>query len=104
MLGEPAWLLGNPLRGAHVTTFTAGSLPQERKREQILGFLHALVPKRDENLAQRVYRGELVTVSYDKLYAITSCVAREQELVAYAQKHITELETRLTRLLRPEPD
>src|SRR5713226_265065 len=76
------------------------SLLQERKLEQLLGLLHALVPDGAENLAQRVERGELVTVSYDKLFAITSCVAGVQELVASAQKHITELETRLTRPLR----
>lgn len=80
------------------------SLLQDRKLEQLLGLLHALVPKGTENLAQRVERGELVTVSYDKLFAITSCVAGVQELVTSAQKHITELEARLTRPLRREPD
>ena len=80
------------------------SLLQERKLEQLLGLLHALVPDGAENLAQRVERGELVTVSYDKLYAITSCVAGVQELVASAQKYITEMEARLTRPLRREPD
>jgi CheY-like chemotaxis protein len=80
------------------------SVLQERKLEQLLGLLHALVPKGTENLAQRVERGELVTVSYDKLYAITSCVAGVQELVASAQKYITELEAQLTRPLRREPD
>jgi len=80
------------------------SLLQERKLEQLLGLLHALVPDGAENLAQRVERGELVTVSYDKLFAITSCVAGVQELVASAQKYITEMEARLTRPLRREPD
>ncbi len=80
------------------------SLLQERKLEQLLGLLHALVPDGTENLAQRVERGELVTVSYDKLYAITSCVAGVQELVTSAQKYITEMEARLTRPLRREPD
>ena len=80
------------------------SLLQERKLEQLLGLLHALVPDGTENLAQRVERGELVTVSYDKLYAITSCVAGVQELVASAQKYITEMEARLTRPLRRDPD
>lgn len=80
------------------------SLLQERKLEQLVGLLHALVPKGTENLAQRVERGELVTVSYDKLYTITSCVAGVQELVASAQKYITELEAQLTRPLRREPD
>jgi CheY-like chemotaxis protein len=80
------------------------SLLQERKLEQLVGLLHALVPKGTENLAQRVKRGELVTVSYDKLYTITSCVAGVQELVASAQKYISELEAQLTRPLRREPD
>lgn len=80
------------------------SMLQERKLEQLLGLLHALVPKGTENLAQRVERGELVTVSFDKLFAITSCVAGVQELVTSAQKQITELEARLTRPLRREPD
>ena len=80
------------------------SLLQERKLEQLLGLLRALVPDGAENLAQRVERGELVTVGFDKLFAITSCVAGVQELVASAQKHITELEARLTRPLRREPD
>jgi CheY-like chemotaxis protein len=80
------------------------SLLQERKLEQLLGLLHALVPKGTENLAQRVERAELVTVSYDKLFAITSCVAGVQELVASAQKYITEMEAPLTRPLRREPD
>ena len=80
------------------------SLLQERKLEQLLGLLHALVPKGTENLAQRVERGDLVTVTYDKLYAITSCVAGVQELVASAQKYISDLEAQLTRPLRREPD
>ena len=82
----------------------SSSLLQERKLAQLLGLLHALVPKGTENLAQRVERGELVTVTYDKLYAITSCVAGVQELVASAQKYISELEAQLTRPLRREPD
>ena len=80
------------------------SLLQERKLEQLLGLLRALVPDGAENLAQRVERGELVTVGFDKLFAITSCVAGVQELVTSAQKYITELEARLTRPLRREPD
>lgn len=76
------------------------ALVQERRLEQLQGLLHALVPAGTENLAQRVERGELVTVSYDKLFAITSCVAGVQELVAAAQQYITDLEGRLTRPLR----
>src|SRR5262245_41916154 len=78
------------------------ALVQERRLEKLQGLLHALVPAGTENLAQRVERGELVTVSYDKLFAVTSCVAGVQELVAAAQKSITELEARLTRPLRKE--
>jgi len=43
-------------------------------------------------------------VSYDKLFAITSCVAGVQELVASAQKFIAALEAWLTGPLRREPD
>ena len=78
------------------------ALVQERRLEKLQGLLHALVPAGTENLAQRVERGELVTVSYDKLFAVTSCVAGVQELVVAAQKSITELEARLTRPLRKE--
>ena len=78
------------------------ALLQERKLEQLQSLLNALVPAGTENLAQRVERGELVTVSFDKLFAITSCVAGVQELVTAAQRNIKELEGRLTRPLRPE--
>ena len=80
------------------------ALLQERKLEQLQSLLNALVPTGTENLAQRVERGELVTVSFDKLFAITSCVAGVQELVTAAQRSIKELEGRLTRPLRPESD
>jgi response regulator RpfG family c-di-GMP phosphodiesterase len=80
------------------------ALLQEHKLEQLQSLLNALVPAGTENLAQRVERGELVTVSFDKLFAITSCVAGVQELVAAAQPYITELEARWTRPLRREPE
>ena len=80
------------------------SLLQERKLEQLQSLLNALVPAGTENLAQRVERGELVTVSFDKLFAITSCVAGAHELVTAAQRSIKELEGRLTRPLRPASD
>jgi DNA-binding response OmpR family regulator len=80
------------------------SLLQEAKLEQLQGLLDALVPTGTDNLAQRVERGELVTVGYDKLFAITSCVAGVQELVTTAQRYISELEDRLTRPLRGKPD
>jgi CheY-like chemotaxis protein len=80
------------------------SLLQERKLEQLQGLLNALVPEGTENLTQRVEQGDLVTVSYDKLFAITSCVAGVQELVAVAQRNISDLEARLTRPLRRGPE
>jgi two-component system response regulator RpfG len=80
------------------------ALVQERKLEQLQSLLNALVPAGTENLAQRVERGELVTVSFDKLFAIASCVAGMQELVTAAQQNIKALEARLTRPLRPEPE
>ncbi len=80
------------------------SLLQEEKLEQLQSLLNALVPAGTDNLAQRVERGELVTVSYDKLFAITSCVAGVQELVTFAQRNIADLEARLTRPLRGKPD
>jgi CheY-like chemotaxis protein len=80
------------------------ALLQERKLEQLQSLLTALVPAGTENLAQRVERGELVTVSFDKLFAITSCVAGVQELVAAAQQNIKELEGHLTRPLRREQE
>lgn len=46
------------------------------------------------------YRGELVTVAYDKLFAITSCVAGVQELVVAAQRNIADLEKQLIKPLR----
>lgn len=80
------------------------ALLQERKLEQLQTLLNALVPAGTENLAQRVERGELITVSFDRLFAITSCVAGVQELVTAAQQNIKELEGRLTRPLRREAD
>ena len=76
------------------------ALLQERKLEQLQSLLNALVPAGTENVAQRVERRELVTVSFDKLFAIASCVAGVQELVAAAQTNIDELEAKLTRPLR----
>ena len=80
------------------------SLLQEDKLEQLQSLLNALVPAGSDNLAQRVERGELVTVGYDKLFAITSCVAGVQELVTLAQRSIADLEARLARPLRGKPD
>ena len=80
------------------------SLLQERKLEQLQGLLRSLVGEGTENLAKRIEQGELVTVAYDKLFAITSCVAGVQELVTAAQRYISDLETQLTRPLRRAKD
>lgn len=80
------------------------SLLQDRKLEELQNLLNALVPEGTMNLAQRVERGELVTVSYDDLFAITSCVAGVQELVTAAQQFISDLENRLSTPLRRRPD
>lgn len=72
------------------------SLLQQQKLEQLQGLLHSLAGARAENLAQRVEQGELVTVAYDKLFAITSCVAGVRELVVAAQQHLADLEAQLT--------
>jgi len=72
------------------------SLLQQQKLEQLQVLLHSLVGDRAENLAQRIEQGELVTVAYDKLFAITSCVAGVRELVVAAQRHLTDLEAQLT--------
>jgi CheY-like chemotaxis protein len=76
------------------------SMLQEQKLNQLQKLLQALVPGGIENISQRIERGDLVTVGYDELFAITSCVAGVQELVTAAQKYISELETHLTKPLR----
>jgi CheY-like chemotaxis protein len=80
------------------------SLLQEQKLGHLQELLRSLIGDDTQNLAQRIEQGELVTVAYDKLFAITSCVAGVQELVAAAQRHVTELETQLTRPLRRSPE
>jgi len=76
------------------------SVLQEQKLDQLQKLLQALVPDGLENFNQRVERGELVTVGYEELFAITSCVAGVQELVTAAQKYISGLEAHLTKPLR----
>jgi len=80
------------------------SLLQDQKLEELQNLLTALVPAGALNLAQRVERGELVTVPYDSLFAITSCVAGVQELVTAAQRFISDLENRLPTPLRSRSD
>ena len=76
------------------------SVLQEQKLHQLRKLLEALVPTGTQNLAKRIERGELITVKYDELFAITSCVAGVQELVSAAQEKINALEATLIRPLR----
>src|SRR6266581_3143999 len=80
------------------------SLLQQRRLEQLQGLLDSLVGDRTQDLADRIEQGELVTVAYDKLFAITSCVAGVQELVVAAQRHIADLEAQLTSPLHKAKD
>lgn len=76
------------------------ALLQEQKLRQLSKLLEALVPSGTQDLAQRIERGELITLKYDELFAITSCVAGVQELVSAAQDKIKALEATLIRPLR----
>lgn len=76
------------------------ALLQEQKLQQLSKLLDALVPSGTQNLAERIERGELITLKYDELFAITSCVAGVQELVSAAQEKIHALEATLIRPLR----
>src|SRR5713226_3148503 len=80
------------------------SLLQESKLDRLEHLLGSLAGDSSQNLAQRVERDELVTIAYDKLFAITSCVAGVQELVVAAQRNIADLEAQLTRPLRVDKD
>jgi hypothetical protein len=55
-------------------------------------------------VARRIEEGELVTVAYDKLFAITSCVAGVRELVVATQRHLADLEAQLTGSAGKAPD
>ena len=76
------------------------SLLQERRLDHLQGLLKSLVGDEVQNISHRIDRGELVTVAYDKLFAITSCVAGVQELVVAAQRNIADLEKQLIKPLR----
>jgi CheY-like chemotaxis protein len=80
------------------------SLLQERKLHQLQELLGSLTGNQTQNFSGRMERGELVTIAYDKLFAITNCVAGVQELVVAAQRYITDLEAQLTRPLRRTED
>jgi len=77
---------------------------QDSKLDRLQALLHSLTGNSAEDLLRRTEKGEMVTVPYDKLFAITSCVAGAQELVAAAQRNIADLEAQLTRPLRGDVD
>src|SRR5262249_46991080 len=77
---------------------------QERKLDELQDMLRPLVRSGARDLAQRIAQGEFVTVGYEKLFAITSCIAGVQELVGAAQRQIAELESQLIRPLRRSDD
>jgi two-component system response regulator RpfG len=80
------------------------SLLQESKLERLQELLRSLVGDSTKDLARRMEQEELVTVAYDKLFALTSCVAGVQELVDAAQRNIADLEAQLSRPLRAGRD
>jgi two-component system response regulator RpfG len=84
----------------HYRLVKAHAALQERQLNQLQELLRALSPESVDDLADGVQRGEVVTVSYERLFAITSCVAGVQELVGAAQRSIADLETQLARPLR----
>jgi len=76
---------------------------QERKLDQLQDLLRPLVPHGAADLTQ-LENGEVVPVGYEKLFAITSCIAGVQELVDAAHRQISELEAQLIRPLRRSDD
>ena len=71
--------------------------PQHAHTQALLNSLTGSL-KRD--LPHEPEQGDMVAVAYDKLFAITSCVAGVQELVAAAQRNIAEIEAQLSKPLR----
>jgi|SRR5882724_9897600 len=80
------------------------SMLQQQKLEQLQALLHSLTGERTDELAKRIEQGALVTVDYDKLFAITSCVAGVRELVVATQRHLADLEAQLTSSAGRTPD
>lgn len=76
------------------------ALLQEQKLQQLQKLLHTFAPGGTANLTERIERGELVTITYDDLFAVTSCVAGIEVLVHAAQRTIVDLEHRLATPLR----
>ena len=76
------------------------SVIQDGKLDRLQTLLDSLTGNLTNELTQRNEQSEMVTVTYEKLFAITSCVAGVQELVAAAQRNIADLEAQLARPLR----
>ena len=78
------------------------SVLQDSKLDRLQTLLRSLTGDSTQDLAQR--GEEAVTVPYDKLFAITSCVSGVQELVAAALRNIGDLEAQLAKPLRGSED
>lgn len=76
------------------------SLLQDGKLDRLQGLLRSRPRAPTQGVAQRSEQDELVTVAYEKLFAVTSCLAGIQELFAVAQRNIADLEEQLARPLR----
>lgn len=72
----------------------------ETQLQEALTSVHVLAPDSVAHFANDGEGGEVVTVSYEKLFALASCVAGVQELVTTAQERISDLEFTLSRPLR----
>ncbi len=77
---------------------------QDSKLDRLQELLRSLTGDSARDPAQRTERSDVVTVPYDKLFAITSCVSGVQELVAAALRNIGDLEAQLTKPLRASED
>jgi response regulator RpfG family c-di-GMP phosphodiesterase len=77
------------------------SMLQDSKLERLQVLLESLgASEATHDAADAVEGGETVTVPYDKLFAITSCVSGVKELVAAALQNIGDLEAQLAKPLR----
>jgi CheY-like chemotaxis protein len=78
------------------------SLLQDEKLDRLQTLLRSLTGDSTQDAGPRAQ--DAVTVSYDKLFAITSCVSGVQELVAAALRNIGDLEAQLSKPLRGSED
>jgi CheY-like chemotaxis protein len=74
------------------------SAAQDCELHRLQALLNSLTGSLKRDLPRE--QGEMVAVAYDKLFAITSCVAGVQELVTAAQRNIADLEAQLSKPLR----